>query len=81
MNNVRGVVHAILKCAVEMGEGFGTASEAHPLAKVVATTRAVIAVVAHYTSLDGDSLAYVEVSDTGTDSSHNSCRFVAKNQR
>ena len=57
VEDVGGVVHALLEGAVEVGEGLGGAREAHVLAEVVAALGAVAALAALDARLDRDALA------------------------
>jgi len=56
MEDMGGMVHAFLKSAVKMREGFRTAREAKFFAQIVAAFEAIVAVLAHNASLDGNSL-------------------------
>ena len=80
MEDMCGVVHALLEGTVCMGEGLCAAAEAHVLAEVVAALGAVGAVVAHDACLDRYSLTGNEVLDTGADSSDDASCFVAENE-
>lgn len=80
MEDVSGVVHTVLEGAVEMGEGLCAAAEAHALAEVIATLFAITTVIAHDTSLDGDSLAHHEVLDTGAYGRDDAACFVTQDQ-
>lgn len=72
------VVHTVLEGPVEMGEGFGTAAEAHAFAEVVTTLFAVVAVIAHHAGLDGDTLANNNVFDAWAYSGDDAACFVAQ---
>ena len=80
VEDVGGVVHALLEGAVCVGEGLCGTAEAHVLAEVVAALGAVGAVVAHDTCLDRDALADDEVLDTGANGGDDACSFVAEDE-
>lgn len=81
MDDVRGVVHTLLKSAVEMRESLCAAGKSHVFAEVVAAAGAIGAVVAHDASLDGDALSDDEVLDTWTHSSHYTGSLVTEDER
>lgn len=60
------MIHTVLKCPVKMGEGLGTAGEAHAFAEVVASRLAIVAVLAHDTCLDCNALTGYKVFYAGT---------------
>lgn len=72
-----GMVHAILKSPIEMGECFSAATEAHVLAEVVPPLFAVVTVATHDACLYGDTLTWYEIFDPWTDGCHDACCFVA----
>lgn len=75
---MRRVVHPLLQGSIEMREGLCAAGEPETFAEVVSTAGAVIAIVAHDTSFDGDALAYVETADAWTDGGDDAGSFVAE---
>lgn len=80
MEDMGGVVHALLEGAVEVGEGLRATGEAHALAEVVSTLCAVVAVVAHDAGLNGDTLAGDEVLHAWTDGGDDTGGFMAEDE-
>lgn len=64
-----------------MGEGLGTAGEAHAFAEVVASRLAVIAVFAHDACLDCNALTWYEMFYSRTNRDDHTCRLVAEDER
>lgn len=81
MQDMCGVVEFMLEGPVQVREGFGAAAEAEGLAEIVATLGAVVARVAHDSSLDCDALAYGEAIDTFADRGDDACCFMAEDER
>ena len=77
MDDVCGVVHAVLESAIEVGKSLCAAGKAHGLAEVVATLGAVGAVIAHDAGLNGDALADDEVLDPWSYGGDNAGGFMA----
>ena len=80
VDDVCGVVHALPKTAVEVGEGGGRGTELHVLAEVVAALSAEGAVVAHDAGFDGYSLARDEVLDPGADGGDDASSFMTEDE-
>jgi hypothetical protein len=74
------MVHERLERAVGVGESFGTATEAHFLAEVVSTSRAIIAFVAHDAGLNGDPLADHETLDPRAHCGDDTRCFMTQNK-
>ena len=73
MEDMSGVIHAVLESAIEMRKRLGTAAKAHVLAEVVSALGTVVAVVAHNAGLDCNPLSDDEVFYTRTDGGYDSC--------
>lgn len=63
-----------------MGKGFGTASEAHALAEVIAPRLAVIAMLAHDACFDRNALTRYEICYPGTNRDNDTCSLVAEDE-
>jgi hypothetical protein len=79
MKDVGGMVHAILKGTIKVGECFCTAGKTKIFAQIVAALGAIVTAIAHDARLDSNSLTEDEIRDARTKCGHDTGGLMTEN--